>query len=267
MERELYPLLRNGFRVLLIGLYAFMVGCGPSGPTRLKMKFDVSRKANADNPVRVDVVVAYDPDLVEELDRLTASEWFDQRESRVRNNPGGAQFSTWRWELTPGLEIGDIELKLPGELAQGVIFSDYISRGKHSARFDPRMAQTVQFRHDAFRVVAGSAVEPESMGWRPPVGWTLVTLGLIGAGLGSYFALTASSKASQANELFPKDRPLWEQLKGEVEDNQLGMWISYGVGASFLIAGTVILLWPEGDESPFRDVPNEDGASASVNPW
>lgn len=242
-------------------------GCGTTGPTRLKMKFDVSRRANADNPVQVDVVVAYDPELVEELDRLTASEWFAQRESRIRNNPGGQQFNVWRWELTPGLELSDIDLTLRGLAAQGVLFADYFTRGKHSARFDPRLAQTVQFRHDAFRVVAGGAVEPESMGWRPPVGWSLVGVGLVGAGLGTYFAVTAADKASQTRGLFPKDRAKWEGLKTEVETNQFGMALSYSIGAAFLIAGALVLLWPESDESPFREVPNDDGASARVTPW
>ncbi len=246
---------------------ALTMGCGPAGPTRLKMKFDVSRKANADHPVQVDVVVAYDPEMVEELDRLTASEWFAQRDSRIRNNAGGQQFSTWRWELTPGLEIDDVDLPLKGLQPQGVLFADYLSRGKHSARFDPRLAQTVQFRHDAFRLVAGRAVEPESMGWRPPVGWSLVGLGLVGAGLGTFFAISASQDAQAAGRLFPKDRDRWLELKNSVENQSVGMWISYGVGAAFLLAGSLILLWPDNDESPFRDVPNEDGASAGVSPW
>lgn len=254
-------------RTLLALSGALMLGCGPAGPTRLKMKFDVSRKANADHPVQVDVVVAYDPELVEELDRLTASEWFAQRDGRIRNNPGGQQFSTWRWELTPGLEIGDVDLPLKGFEAQGVLFADYLSRGKHSARFDPRLAQTVQFRHDAFRVVAGRAVEPESMGWRPPVGWSLVGLGLVGTGLGTYFAFSASQDAQDAGRLFPKDRAKWEDLRDSVENKNVGMWISFGLGAAFLLAGSLILLWPESDESPFREVPNEDGASAGVSPW
>jgi type VI secretion system protein len=225
------------------------------------MKFDVSNRANNDYPLQVDVIVAYDPELVDDLDRLTAAEWFSQRDQRLRNNPGESTFTTWRWELTPGQDMPEVELSLPGRLAQGLIFADYLSRGKHSARFDPGLAQTVQFRQDAFRVVAGDPVEPASRGWRPPVGWTGVGLGIVGLGLGTTFAILGENAASESKGLKPSQAKKHKQLSDDIDRYRTGMWISYGVGGAFLIAGALILLWPESKESPFRDVPNNDDSS------
>lgn len=259
----------RGLALLLGGLLGLSVGCGPQGPTRLKMKFDVTRKANADNPIQVDVVVAYDPALVEELDRLTASEWFSQRESRLRSNPGETKFQHWRWELTPGLEFPLVDRPLTGDPSQGLIFANYVSRGKHSARFDPGYGQTVEFGYDAFRMVNGKRVDPESRGWRPPVGWTGVGLGTVGVGLGAFFAILSNNAALDTRGLKPKDAERHAELLDDHDTYRTASIVSFSVGAAFLIAGGLILLWPESNESPFRDIQSEDdrGAEAGGTSW
>ncbi|MGK0357863.1 MAG: type VI secretion system protein [Bradymonadia bacterium] len=244
-------------------------GCGPAGPTRLKMKFDVSRKANADNPIQVDVVVAYDPELIEELARMTANEWFAQREARLRSNPGEAKFNAWKWEITPGLELAAVDESLKGEPAQGLIFANYLSRGKHSARFDPGFAQTINFGYDAFRLQRGAVVDPGKRGWRPPVGWTGVGLGAVGLGLGAWFAVLANDSASDTRNLKPRDAARHAQLVDDNDTYSTATAISMSIGAALLITGGLILLWPESDESPFRDVQTDGDREASAGgaPW
>lgn len=246
-----------------------LIGCGPAGPTRLKMKFDVSRKANADNPIQVDVVVAYDPDLIEELDRMTAAEWFSQRETRLRSNPGAAKFNAWKWELTPGLELPSVDQSLKGEPSQGLIFANYLSRGKHSARFDPGYAQTVKFGYDAFRLQRGAVVDPDQRGWRPPVGWTCIGLGAVGVGLGSWFFILSEDASDEAGGLTERDRARFNQLRDDHDTYTTATAISMSVGAALILAGGLILLWPESDESPFRDVQTDDDREASAGgaPW
>lgn len=249
---------------LLVLSCATAIGCGPSGPTRLVMKFEVSRKANDDNPLKVDVVVAYDAELVDELDRLTANEWFDQREQRMRSNPGGTAFSAWRWELTPGLEVPNVELPLRGIPAQGILYAGYYSRGKHSARFDPARAQLVSFRQDAFRVLAGNITDPEGLSAQSVIGWSAIGLGAVGVGLGTFFAISMSDAATEAGALQQRDRQRYNELVDEVERDRLGMYISYGAGAAFLLAGMVVLLWPESDDSPFREIVDDEADAGGV---
>lgn len=235
-------------------------GCGPSGPTRLKLQFDVSNKSNDDNPIVVDVVVAYDPETFEELSQLTASQWFDSRESKILNNPGEALFRTQRWEITPGLDMEPLEMALPGVPAQGILYADYTSRGKHASRFDPARAQTVQLLRESFRVTPGKITDPPKWNPRTVSGWGSMFLGVVSMGLGVYFSVEGFQDAAATAGKYPVMEPEHTALVKNVEDYQQQMLISYGVGAGLFLVGATILLWPEDDISPFSKVtdPNAD---------
>lgn len=220
------------------------------------MQFDITREANRDQPVQVDVVVAYDPELVEELDKLTAAEWFSQRSQRIRNNPGQSSFSFFHFELPPGPRVVDQDKDLPGRPAQGLLFADYQSRGKHSARFQPENVQRVQLGRDAFRVRAGGLAEPEARSVRPYFGWSAIGLGVVGMGLGTYFSIQSSNNITEIESLAPRDSEArYNQLAADTRTNRRNMGISYGIGGAFILIGALILLWPSSDESPFKEVP------------
>jgi hypothetical protein len=267
-KRHLGLSLRGLLLALMQAWLIFVLGCGAQGPETLVMKFDVARKANGDMPVMVDVVVVYDEELKDELDRLTATEWFAQRDQRVRNNPGMQSFQTWRWELTPGKNMSGIKKTLRGLPAKGILFADYNSRGKHSATFDPNYAQTVQFRQDAFRVVVGEQVEPESSGWRPPVGWTAIGLGIVGLGLGTFFAIKKSNAQDDMKEYRQKDTDKYDELKDDYDSYKVGEIVSFSVGAALLLTGILILVWPTSNDDLFRnDIDSDDVSDGSTNPW
>ena len=266
--RSTKPSHRSAVRLTAaIAAAAVAFGCGAQGPSKLKLKVDVERRANNDHPVRMDLLVVYEPELMDEFDSLTATEWFQQREQRLRNNPDRSRFGVWSWEWAPGQDIDDSTLRLPGVPAQGVIFANYQSRGAHTARFDPMLAQHIWLRQDGLRIQAGKANEPESRSWRPVVGWSMVGLGFAGLGLGTYFGVKASDDARKTINLKPKDQARHDELSKSVDDNQTRMAVSYSIGGVFVIAGLVVLLWPEDDDSPFRPVPTGDGAAVRLIEW
>ncbi len=246
--------------LLIIFACVWAQGCGPSGPTRLKMQFDVSNKSNDDNPLVVDVVVAYDPETFEELSQLTASQWFDSRDSKILNNPGEALFKTRRWEITPGLDMEPLEVGLPGVPSQGIFYADYSSRGKHASRFDPARAQTIQLLRESFRVTPGKITDPPTWSPKTVTGWGSMALGLVGVGLGMHFSIQAVSNAVKTANKKPVEEPQHSGFVEKVEQYKQQMFISYGVGAGLLVVGATILLWPEDDVSPFSTVtdPNAD---------
>ncbi len=52
---------------------------GTSGESKLDLKVHVSPKANNNNPVAVDLVLVSDKKLLQELMKMSASEWFEKR--------------------------------------------------------------------------------------------------------------------------------------------------------------------------------------------
>ena len=117
-------------------------------------------------------------------------------------------------------------------------------------------------------MMVGEEIEPESRGWRPPVGWTAIGLGIVGLGLGTFFAIKASSTSSDMDGLKSKDQERYDELDDDLSDYQTGMIVSFSVGAALLLAGILILVWPTSSESPFRDVQSsDDGADGSTSPW
>ena len=256
----------TGIGVFLL-LLLTAAACAPTGPSRLNMEFKIARRANHDYPVKLDVLVVYEPELMDDLEKLSAGEWFRQREGHMRNNPGMTSFGAWSYEWAPGQVVEPLVLRLPGRPAQGLIFADFLSRGKHAARFDPTLAHSVVLLDDAFRLVPGLANEPESRSWRPPVGWSCVALGAVGVGLGTFFAISAANDAAKTADLTPRQQDEYQTLADSVEVSQTRMWVSYGIGGALIVTGALILLWPEDDESKFRPVPTGDGGSVRLLEW
>ncbi len=252
---------------LMYAMLLTVLGCGPSGPERLKVKFIVDQKINDNNPVSVDIVVLYDMEMKDELARLTAMEWFQQRDARVRSDPTGQKFQLWRWELTPGLELRDVDEPLRGLPAQGYVFADYSSKGRHSAMFDPNYGQTIALRRTAYNLIVGNEINPQSHGWRPWVGWSSVGVGIAGLVVGTIFAIQLANTSDEMSKMRQADnKPDQDDEQGEYDkksdeyDNEkLGTILGFSIGGAFLLAGILILVWPDTNESSFRDLSTTDG--------
>jgi type VI secretion system protein len=139
--------------VASVALAALLVSsCGLPKRTRnlfggnLLMDVSVSPELNGNTPVAVDVLVVYEKDLFKELLKLSARQWFEQREQLLRDNP--KRVGSWSWEWVPGQEVGEITLELNLGSAGGIIFADYLAPGEHRQRFDP---------HEHFRLVLGDS--------------------------------------------------------------------------------------------------------------
>ncbi len=85
-------------------------------------------------------------------------------------------------------------------------------------------------------------------------GWGAVGAGVLATGAGAFFYLSASQGADDIDALAVGDRRGYDQLAGEIEDDNLSAGISFGVGAALLATGVALLLWPA-----------ESGASAAVS--
>ena len=121
-------------RLVLIAVLAACASDDATIRTRM-IELDVATGANGDNPVALDVVLAYDPALVEQLVGLSAADWFRRRGEIGLAFPTGVEVSSF--EVVPGQPGLVHEISQRGEDAiAAFVFADYASRGPHRARVD-----------------------------------------------------------------------------------------------------------------------------------
>jgi type VI secretion system protein len=102
---------------------------------QLPLQISVSPEANRNSPIAVELVIAYQGKLLDELLKMPAGDWFRKREQFLRDHPGGVD--TWKWEWVPGQEVPAMEISYRVGAKGGVLFADYATPGDHRARIDP----------------------------------------------------------------------------------------------------------------------------------
>ncbi|MCV4286384.1 type VI secretion protein [Pseudomonas capsici] len=96
---------------------------------------DVALRANDDSPVAVDFISVNDPDLLNKLSGLTASQWFSEREQYRRDYR--QLMAIWGMELVPGQLIESGTFPLDGKPSMGLlVFANYNTPGAHRLRLD-----------------------------------------------------------------------------------------------------------------------------------
>ena len=111
---------------------------GTSGDSKLDVKVHVSPEANNNNPVAVDLVLVSDKKLLQELMKLSATEWFEKRHQFALDYPKETGLSAGRWEWVPGQQIKVDRVTVKYGVVGGVVFANYFNAGTHRAPIDPR---------------------------------------------------------------------------------------------------------------------------------
>lgn len=108
-------------------------------------------EANNTSPVPVELVVAYDDELVKVLGAMTARDWFRQRAQLRQDNPRGLR--TLAWEFVPGQSVPLQPLPVRRKKARGAfVFADFYAPGDHRVRVDPFKRILLTLREDGFSV-------------------------------------------------------------------------------------------------------------------
>ncbi|MEQ9490626.1 MAG: hypothetical protein RIM72_16715 [Alphaproteobacteria bacterium] len=155
-------LLRLSAGVCGLMLLAVLGGCGigdafRSGPV-FSMEWvalQASPDTNNDQPVAVDLVILHQEELIERLEKLPASDWFDRKAQFARDFPKG--FTIISWELVPdqsiqARQLTDEELESEtGDRAVGAyVFALYSTPGDHRARVLTQRGITIVLEEDTF---------------------------------------------------------------------------------------------------------------------
>lgn len=137
---------------LLGTLMVFSAGCG--GPKIMKVGLQAEVEANQNSPIAVAVLAVYDKDLFKELSKLSAKEWFEQEEQRLKDNPDQTLFTHKSWEILPLQRVREEWMALRDEDdIKGLVFADYTGEGKFRMRFDPLARVLINLSKNDFQVV------------------------------------------------------------------------------------------------------------------
>lgn len=132
--------------VLFSILLCLFSSCGLFFGQKLRVQVNAAQAVNQNSPVALDVVLVYDENLLKELQKLTAKEWFEKRDQMSRDNPKGVAFDVWEWEVVPGHNVPPKTLYVPvktmliypkAKIKAGVVFANYATPGAHRAGLTP----------------------------------------------------------------------------------------------------------------------------------
>ena len=132
--------------VLFSILLCLFSSCGMLFGQKLRVKINAAQGVNQNSPVALDVLLIYDENLLKELQKLTAKEWFEKRVQMSRDNPKGVAFDSWEWEVAPGQDVSPKTLYVPvktmliypkAKIKAGLIFANYATPGPHRASLVP----------------------------------------------------------------------------------------------------------------------------------
>lgn len=145
-------------RWIALGCLVLLSACNVGARTMslfggdLNIQVRIAENANRNQPVAVDLLIVNDPKLLEQLMKLPAKDWFEQRDQFKRDYPKTTGFESWEWEWTPGQVVPDLVLPLKVKAEAGVIFARYYTQGDHRARFDPLKNILIEFQEEDFQV-------------------------------------------------------------------------------------------------------------------
>jgi type VI secretion system protein len=110
----------------------------PSKPRKVDLQVSISERANGGNPVAIDILLVSDKELLKQLQKMTASDWFAKREQIILDHPKEQDLVVLSHEWVPGQFVEPAHLKVSPEVKAGIVFANYFGPGEHRAILDPR---------------------------------------------------------------------------------------------------------------------------------
>jgi type VI secretion system protein len=134
---------RSAVRTLILAIVLLATAsCGMPNRVRsmfggeLSIPVTISPDANEDSPLAVELIVAYDEKIVEELLKMSARKWFEGRDQFLRDHE--EKIDSWKREWTPGQEVAPLDISYGIGAKRLVLFADYLVPGDHRDTVDPQ---------------------------------------------------------------------------------------------------------------------------------
>ncbi|HBM12821.1 MAG TPA: hypothetical protein DD390_09010 [Rhodospirillaceae bacterium] len=151
-----------GARSLLLALALLpLTACGLVGGSSdpvfqmETVQLRASVDANATSATAVDMVFVYDPSVIDVLQAVPASDWFNRKRQFLLDYPKG--ISVMSWEIVPSSALppwtvpDDMLSNDAGDDATAAfVFADYLSPGAHRARLESGIGIRIDLARDDF---------------------------------------------------------------------------------------------------------------------
>jgi len=128
-------LLRWGRNLLGLGVALGLLSCVAAPVRQLPLRLRIDPDVNDDSPIALSFLVISDPELAEEISRLTAAQWFDNRKLLLSRD--GNALHEVMLEVVPGQEISGLTLDVPAGSCAGLLFTDLRAQSRRGQWFDP----------------------------------------------------------------------------------------------------------------------------------
>lgn len=119
---------------------------------RLRLEVATTARANKNSPVPLTLVAVRDAKLFDRISKLTAKQWYEQREQVRRDFPSGTAFAEWDWEFVPGQSPPPMVIEVDSKAIGALIFANYRAPGDHRFRVGPQRRMRIDLGDDDFIV-------------------------------------------------------------------------------------------------------------------
>jgi|GEM_PF-1323058 len=125
----------------------------PTPPIYLQeVNFSLDSDANKKSATAIDLVIVYDPALLEVLLKMEAKDYYVATKQLKQDYPTLADIL--HWELTPGQVVKNYPITLRSDAPQGVVmFADYYAPGPHRVRVGSSKIIHIHFRENDFCIL------------------------------------------------------------------------------------------------------------------
>jgi type VI secretion system protein len=140
--------------ILVIVVVGLSSGCHKIVKTRtICLKTDITKSANQNQPIAVDLLLVRDKDLLKKVMTLTAADWFEKRAQVMRDYPDAKELVVFHREWVPGQQIPCSSLPLDPMPRATVLFANYFGKGDHRARLINGKSATIRLLDDDVEIL------------------------------------------------------------------------------------------------------------------
>jgi type VI secretion system protein len=130
---------------------------------KLAVRVAIEAGANGNTPVALDIVRVNDKDLVKELSKLTAADWFAKRDQYQLDYPKPGELSITSGEWVPGQAVPSVSLPAGPPIpipflsskATTLVFANYFTLGPHRAELEASKGMLIDLGENDLKIVGG----------------------------------------------------------------------------------------------------------------